>query len=115
MSTAEANQVVLQLAELSRMLDAAVNDLGDADLAAVHARHAYVKGFAKAFLQADGAMDVRKQLAVTATSDEWLEAEVADAAVRALRERIKALHTRIDVGRSLGAAYRAEISLAGVS
>lgn len=115
MSASDGNRVVLQLAELSRMLDEAVSDLQAADLAAVHARHAYVKGFAKAFLGADGPMDVRKQLAVVATGDEWLAAEVADAGVRALRERIKALHTRIDVGRSLGAAYRAEISLAGAS
>lgn len=111
MSLPPGNDVVLRLAQLSRQLDAAVDEIRTADDAAVRARHSYVRAYAKAFLESDGAMDVRKQLALIATADESLAAEVADAAVRALRERIKALHTQIDVGRSLGAALRAEMSL----
>lgn len=115
MSVTEGNRVVMQLAELSRMLEDATESNAAADLAAVHARHTYVRAYAQAFLNAEGAVDVRKQLAVLGTSDEWLAAEVADAAVRASKERIKTLHARIDVGRSMNSAYRAEISLAGVS
>jgi len=38
---------------------------------------------------------------------------VADAVVRHLRRKIDALKVRIDVGRSYGAAVRAEIALGG--
>ena len=40
-------------------------------------------------------------------------ADVADAVVRHLRRKIEALKVRIDVGRSYGAAVRAEIALGG--
>ena len=48
-----------------------------------------------------------------ARSSTRLAADVAEAVVRHLRRRIDAVKTRIDVGRSYGAAVRAEISLAG--
>lgn len=115
MSVAEGNQVVLKLVELERMLDAAATDLHTADLAAIYTRRDYLKAYATAFLNADGPMDVRKQLAIVASLDQWLAAEVADEAVRALKERIRTLGSRIDIGRSENANHIAAMRLAGVS
>jgi hypothetical protein len=42
-----------------------------------------------------------------------LEADVSDAVVRHLRRKLDATKVRIDVGRSYGAAVRAEIALGG--
>jgi hypothetical protein len=42
-----------------------------------------------------------------------LEADVSEAVVRHLRRQIDAIKTRIDVGRSYGAAVRAELALGG--
>jgi hypothetical protein len=66
--------------------------------------------FARAFLTSDGAMDARKQQAVLATAGEKLDAEIASQQLRACQERLRVIRTRIDVGRSLGAAQRAEFT-----
>jgi len=58
-----------------------------------------------------GSVDARKHTAVIETHTQRLAADVADAAVRHLRRRIDAVKTRIDVGRSYGAAIRAELNL----
>lgn len=108
-----ANDVALQLAELSRQLNTLVKDIGQAEIAAVNAREDFTLAHSKAFLRAEGPMDVRKHLAIEATHSERLAAETAEAVVRGLRRQIDSVRVRIDVGRSVGAAVRSEISLAG--
>ena len=109
------NETVMALAQIARQLDGAVRELRDLDESAVRARSRFEVGFAHAFLSAEGAMDVRKQQAVLSTSDAKLDAEILDARVRAQRSLIRALETRIDVGRSLNAALRAEIGISGMT
>ena len=58
-------------------------------------------------------MDARKQKAVLACGKEKLDAEIADATLRACKARIGTIKVQIDTGRSLGAALRAEVALAG--
>lgn len=99
------------LARLSRQLDETVRELAALDDAAVRARARFSSEYARAFLTADGSMDVRKHTATLATADRALDADIADAKVRAAKEQIRAIQTRIDVGRSYGAAVRAEIAL----
>lgn len=106
-----ANDVALQLARLARDLDACITTLDGADRDSVNAREDYTLAYARAFLAAQGAMDVRKQIAIEKTHAERLAAETADQIVRGLRRRIDSIKTRIDVGRSVGAAVRAEINL----
>lgn len=113
MNPQTSTEVAQGLARLSRQLDSAVTDLARLDEAAIRARSAFEVAYARAFLTAEGAMDIRKQDAVLQTSDLKLTAELAEAQVRATKESIRALGTRIDVGRSLGTAIRAEVSLAG--
>lgn len=108
-----ASSVALQLARLSRQLDDLVGQIGEAERAAVNAREDHTLAHAKAFLRAEGAMDIRKHLAIEATHRERLAAELAEAEVRGLRRSIDSVRVRIDVGRSVGAALRAEVSLAG--
>ena len=108
-----SNDVALQLARLSRQLDDLVKQIGEAEKAAVNAREDHTLAHAKAFLRSEGPMDVRKHLAIEATHVERLAAETAEAVVRGLRRSIDTVKVRIDVGRSVGAAMRAEASLAG--
>lgn len=108
-----ANDVALHLASLARDLDAAVRTLNTADADSVRRREDFTLAYARAFLRSEGAMEVRKQIATEQTSAERLAAEVADQIVRGLRRQVDALRIRIDVGRSLGAAVRAEAALAG--
>lgn len=107
------NDVALRLMDLSRQLDKATADADALDRKAVAARHQYEIAYSRAFLNADGAMDARKHKAVLATADERLQAEIADQVLRACRGRIATIKVQIETGRSLSAALRAEVSLAG--
>ncbi|MFJ4653800.1 hypothetical protein ACIP5Y_21245 [Nocardia sp. NPDC088792] len=107
------NEAVLHLADLARQLDRVTNELNEADVTAVHAREAAKLAEAHAFLCAQGSVDARKAQATVATAEARLAAEVADATVRGLRNSVRTLQTRIDVGRTYGATLRSEIALAG--
>lgn len=102
--------VVLQLAALARELDSTVTALKAADLDATEKRHAADMAESLAFVRAEGSMDLRKHLARIEAGPLEKEALVAEAVVRYLRQRINAIATRIEVGRSAGAALRAELS-----
>lgn len=105
--------VAEHLATLSRKLDQLVGEIAEAETAAVNAREDFTLAHAQAFLRAEGAMDVRKYTAIEATHVQRIAAELAEAEVRGLRRSIESVRVRIDVGRSVGAAMRAEVSLAG--
>ena len=104
------NAVVLQLAELGRELDRTVEILKDLEVEAVTKRHAADMAESKAFVNADGAMEMRKHLARIAADRFEDEALVSEALVRHLRTKIRALAVRIEIGRSAGAALRAELA-----
>lgn len=105
-----ANNIVRRLAALGRELDAAVEMLKDADTDAVQKRHAADLAESRAFVNAEGSMDMRKHLARLAIDRQESDALVAEALVRYLRNRIKSIETRIDLGRSMNAAHRAELA-----
>lgn len=104
-----ANDVVRQLAELGRELDGAVRALKHAEHEAVRKRHAADLVESRAFVAAEGSVTLRKHLARIAADNAEEEALVAEAAVRWLRARIRSIDTRIEIGRSYGAAVRAEL------
>ncbi|GII87113.1 hypothetical protein Ssi03_51030 [Sphaerisporangium siamense] len=109
------NEIALRLSQLSRALDDLAGDLEGLERDAVVKRHTYELAFARAFLgQESGSVDARKQAAVLATAAEKLEAETAEAVLRAARTRIGTLKTQIETGRSLNALMRSEMALAGV-
>ncbi len=108
-----ATEVARALARLARELDDTVGALHVADEDATRKRVTFDLAYSKAFVAAQGSVDQRKHLAVIETHPLRDEAEVADSLVRHLRRRLDALRVRIDVGRSYGAAIRAELALAG--
>lgn len=99
-------QALERLAELSRLLDKATDDVAVIDEEAVRAKQTYEVTYARAFLDAAGSMDLRKQVATYETQNESLQAELAAAKLRALKERIRTLGTQIEVGRSLASAHK---------
>lgn len=103
-------EVVKRLAELSRMLDAATDEIARLDEAAVRAKSAHEVAYARAFLTAEGSVDTRKQLAVLEVADANLTMELAAAQVRACRERIRTIGAQLDVGRTLSAATRSQFA-----
>ncbi len=108
-----SNDIALQLAALARQFDALVREIGQAEIAAVNAREDATLGLSRAFLSAEGPMDIRKHTSIVETHVVRLAAETAEAVVRGLRRQIDSVRVRIDVGRSVGAATRAEMGLAG--
>lgn len=110
---ATAIDVAQQLARLSRDLDITVKQIEAADSEAIKCRVGFDLAFSRAFIAGEGSVDRRKHEAVIGTIGVREAADVADAVVRHLRRQLDAIKTRIEVGRSYGAAVRAEASLAG--
>ena len=108
------NDVVVHLVRLAEELRKLVDhEIEVAERDAVNTREDYTLALSKAFLTAEGAMDMRKHRAVVATHVERIAAEQADARVRGLKRQIDSVKVRIDVGRSMGTTLRSEISLTG--
>lgn len=107
------NDVVLGLMKLSRRLDDVLVELNQADDEATRLRGEHTLAHSSAFMRAEGSMDIRKHKAIIETHDLRFAAELAEMKVRGLSRALKTLTTRIEVGRSTGAAVRSDISLAG--
>jgi translation elongation factor EF-Ts len=111
---ATPNEVVHNLAELTRELRDKTSAYRTAEHDAALKRHAADMAESRAFLTADGAMDLRKHQARTAADRQEGEALVAEALVRILKAEIRSIETRIDVGRTYGATVRAELATLGM-
>lgn len=107
-------EIVRNLSDLTKELDRLVKELKAHEHIAAVERHAADLAESKAFLMAEGAMDLRKHQARVASEAEELAALTAEAEVRGLRAQVRAVETRIDVGRSFGAAVRAELKTLGM-
>jgi len=103
--------ILAHLQSVSRDLDKAIDDLKTLELAAENAEAAYRVAKAKAFLSAEGPVQAREHQAVLATQTELIQRGEAAALVRVQVQRVKSLHARIDVGRTVASAERL---LAGV-
>lgn len=99
-------QALERLAELSKLLDKATDEIAILDEEAVRAKQLYEVAYARAFLDAIGSMDLRRQIATYETREQNLTMELAQAKVRAIKERIRTLGTQIEVGRSLASAHK---------
>jgi primosomal protein N'' len=106
-------RIAERLGELSRELDKQTSDAEQLDLAAIRARHTYEIAYSREFLNSTGSMDMRKHHAVIETEQEKLTAEIAEQQLRACKTRIATIRVQVDTGRSLSAALRAEVALAG--
>ena len=121
----DANTLLAQLAELGRQLDKEVDELGRLDLIATghgceynRLREETEDCFAEAFLNSEGGVEARKMSArlksvparLTA-QDESKEWEFAKSRVRTQQEAIRALHRRIEIGRSLLSTEKTRMDL----
>ncbi len=106
---ATANDVVRNLVDPTRELRDKTSAYRTAEHDAALKRHAANMVEGRAFLAADGAMELRKQIARMAADHAEGQALVAEALVRILKAEIRSIETRIDVGRTYGATVRAEL------
>jgi hypothetical protein len=100
--------IVLRLAELSRLLDAATVEVAVLDEEAVRAKQAHEVASARAYLTAEGSIDARKATAVLQAADLSLASDLAAAKHRACRERINTLRSQLSIGQTLSAAVRTQ-------
>lgn len=110
---ATAQQVVANLTQLTEELRRTVLAFRTAERDAAEKRHAADMVESRAFLQATGAMDLRKHEARVAADGAEQAALVSEALVRVLRAEIRSIETRIEVGRTYGATVRAELRTVG--
>jgi len=106
-----AAQITEKLGKLSLDLWRCVEQLEQADLDATTKRAAFDLAYSKAFLAAEGPMDIRKHKAVVETMYLREAADLADAVVRSLVRRMKALEKRVEVGRSTSSWHKTELAL----
>jgi hypothetical protein len=109
--TLTPTQLASRLINLDRDMHSLTKALGELDREAVAAREEFTLAFAKAFLTAEGPMDVRRYIATEATHAERLAAEVAEASVRDKRTQVRTVEASIDVARSLNSLAKAEMNL----
>lgn len=110
----EQQKVVQQLAALAVELDELTHVVAELDRAHVEALASHRVAYARAFLSASGPVEDRKQRAVIEVEELRFAADVAEQQLRACRERIRALRDRMEVGRSLNAAVRAQFAAEAV-
>ena len=108
MSDITPTTAVLELAKLSRELDAAGFKIRDAEISAVNKRHTYTVEYQKAFLKAEGSIQARQAQATIDTGDLRIAAELAEAELRILKSDIRVIEGRMDAGRSVVGVLRAE-------
>lgn len=108
MSNLTPQQVIETLSKIARDIDEATSEISRLDEAAVKARADYKTNYARAFLGAEGSMDIRRYTADLCTADSFLFHELADQQHRAAVSQIRALRDRLEVGRSLGPLIRLE-------
>lgn len=104
--------VLDHLQSISRDLDQAIETLETLELAAAEAESTYRVAKAKAFMSAEGPVQAREHQAVIDTQVQLIERDKTAAMARVQLQRVKSLHARIDVGRTLASA---EKYLAGVT
>jgi hypothetical protein len=97
------------LADLSRQFAAKQLEVEQLDRTATLAKHAYKQAYFEALLRAEGgSVDMKKASAEVQTGDLSLASEMADQVLRAGREAVKVLSTRIEIGRSIASILKLE-------
>ena len=102
--------IVKRLSELSRILDAATDEIAHADEEVVKRKQAFEVMYARAFLEAEGAIDTRKHIATIQTAQHRLDYEIAMQKHRAVKERIATIRSQLSIGQTLSAAIRSQFA-----
>jgi hypothetical protein len=109
----DGDAVIRHLGALGRDLETEITLLAELEELAVDTEGDFRKAFAAAYAEAAGTLEDRKQRAIAGTDAQWRTWGKAVAAVRRQRESLKALHARIDIGRTMASREKALVSLAG--
>ena len=96
------------LAQVSRLLDQATEELAAADDNAVDKKVLYVREYARSFLGSTGAMDLRRYSADEETYLALRDKEFAEAKVRAIKERLRTLRDQMEILRTTAAGQRVQ-------
>jgi len=107
------NEIASHLIQLSGALDELVTEYRGLGDAAPEAKKKAEVAYAEAYMRAEGTVEERRQFAILVAADERFAADLAERKVSGCREAIRAVHARIDVGRTLSATTRDEMKLAG--
>jgi hypothetical protein len=102
------------LANLSRELVELLIDYKGLQHASVRMEAAYRRAYAKAYLEAEGPAEVRKQQATLDAASEYLDDELARAEWDNCRTALRVLGQRLDAGRTIASTIRAEAISSGV-
>ncbi len=106
--------IAVDLVQLSHDLDDLVAEYRQLGEEAANAKRDAEVTYAKAYMTAEGTVEERRQAAIEAAGEARYKADLAERRVAACREAIRAMHARIDVGRTLSATTRDEMKLGGV-
>lgn len=98
--------------DLIKACGRATVEVGNRARAAAEAETEYRVGYAKAFLQAEGAMDLRTQTAVLSVGDLLHDRKMAEGLLLSAQEAGRNARARLDAARSLLANIRAAVSYA---
>ncbi len=98
-------KILIGLGEQQRTLQ---NEIRDLDEAYVRTKAEYDTAAARAFLRAEGTVDVRKSQAVIDTADQKLLTELAAVRHRAAVNYERYLKNQIDTHRTISATVRSE-------
>lgn len=105
--------VANRLNALMGEVDAKVAELNAADREATELKNTFLRNYAIAWTQSSGSEASKRQVATRTTMGHRIAADDAACAVRCLQRELDALETRVGVGRSYGAAVRAEAQALG--
>lgn len=102
------HQVMENLTHIGKQIDETTKELEQLDEESVRAKATFKREYAREFLLAEGAMDIRRFTADLRTEVAYLECELAEQKVRACTSKLRALRDRLEIGRSLGPLLRLE-------
>lgn len=107
------NDIAKNLIDLGRELNNLVRHFRDLELAAAEAKREAEVSYSRVYMSTEGTIEDRRQTAIGETANERYMADLSEREVAACKEAIKALHLRIEIGRTLSATTRDEMKLAG--
>ncbi len=109
----EGEKIIEHLGQLGRDLGDEIAQLGTYERDAVAKEGQFRADYARAYDKATGNMETCKQQAIAETDDQWRAWQQAAILVRIQRESLRALHARIDIGRTMASREKSLMALAG--
>lgn len=113
--TLTPNEIAANLISLTRDLDALVKEYKQLGAKASGAKRAAEVAYARAYLETAGPVEERKQTALLKADEQRFQADLAEREVAGCKEALRAIHARIEVGRTLSATTRDELKTLGVT